>query len=135
MICAASIRMGIGSFRVPGPGLLPFLAGAAVGLLALLLVVTEALRKEEGPRVGEFWTGARWKKVVLVAVSLLLYAVVLSRLGYLIATFALMTLLFSVLGSARLWVRVLAALVTVLLTYSVFRIWLDVQLPKGLFGS
>jgi putative tricarboxylic transport membrane protein len=134
LVCAAALRMGIGSFQVPGPGLLPFMAGVAVGMLALLLLVTGTLKKEAGGRIGELWTGTTWKKVALVCTSLVVYAVVLTRLGYLIATFGLMTLLFGILGRARLWIRVAVALVTVLVTYGLFHLWLDVQLPKGLLG-
>ena len=134
LVCAASFRMGIGSFQVPGPGLLPLLAAGAVGLLALLLIVTGTLKKEKGGRIGELWTGTTWKKVVLVSASLLIYALVLTRLGFLIGTFGLMTLLFGVLGRSRWWIRVIVALVTVLAAYALFRVWLDVQLPKGLLG-
>ena len=134
LVCAASFRMGIGSFQVPGPGLLPLLAAGAVGLLALLLIVTGTLKKEKGERIGELWTGTTWKKVVLVSASLLIYALVLTRLGFLIATFGLMALLYGILGRTRLWIRIIAALVTVLVAYAVFRVWLDVQLPKGLLG-
>ena len=92
------------------------------------------LKKEKGGRIGELWTGTTWKKVVLVSASLLIYALVLTRLGFLIATFGLMALLYGILGRTRLWIRIIAALVTVLVAYAVFRVWLDVQLPKGLLG-
>jgi putative tricarboxylic transport membrane protein len=134
VVCVASFRMGIGSFQVPGPGLLPLLAGGAVGGLSLLLLVTGTLKKEAGGRICELWTGTTWKTVALVSASLVIYALVLTRLGFLIATFVLMTLLFSILGRSRLWIRVAVALVTVLVAYGVFRMWLDVQLPKGLLG-
>lgn len=74
------------------------------------------------------------EKVVLVSASLLIYALVLTRLGFLIATFGLMALLFGVLGRSQWWIRAIAALVTVLVAYAVFRMWLEVQLPKGLLG-
>jgi putative tricarboxylic transport membrane protein len=135
VVCAAAVRMGIGSFQVPGPGLLPLLAAVAVGVLALLLLVRGTLKKEKGGRISELWTGTTWKKVVLVSASLLIYALVLTRLGFLIATFGLMALLFGVLGRSQWWIRAIAALVTVLAAYAVFRMWLDVQLPKGLLGS
>ncbi|MDA8125132.1 MAG: tripartite tricarboxylate transporter TctB family protein [Deltaproteobacteria bacterium] len=134
LVGTASYRMGIGTFQVPGPGLLPLLAAGAVGLLALLLAVKGTLRKEEGGKIGELWTGATWTKVALVSAALLVYALVLTRLGFLMATFGLMTLLFSILGRARWWIRVSVALVTVLVAYAVFRVWLDVALPKGLLG-
>jgi hypothetical protein len=132
VVSAAAVRMGIGSFQVPGPGLLPLLAAGAVGVLAILLLVRGTLKKEKGGRIGELWTGTTWKKVVLVSASLLIYALVLTHLGFLIATFGLMALLFGVLGRSQWWIRAIAALATVLVAYAVFHLWLDVQLPKGL---
>jgi hypothetical protein len=134
LVGAASVRMGIGTFQVPGPGLLPGLAAAFVAALALLLLVTGTRKREEKGRIRDLWTGEAWKKVTLVSASLLTYALVLNRLGFLIATFGLMTLLFSVLGRSPLWVRAAAGLGTALVAHLVFRTWLDVQLPKGLLG-
>ena len=103
-------------------------------MLSLLLLVTGTLKKEKGGKIGELWTGTTWKKVALVCSALLVYALILTRLGFLIATFGLMTLLFSILGRARWWIRVIVSLVTVLVAYAAFRVWLDVALPKGLLG-
>lgn len=80
------------------------------------------------------WQGMAWKKVILVAVSLFTYGIILPSLGFLITTFALMTLLFSVIERSRLWIQASAAVVTVLVTYVAFSYWLGVPLPKGVFG-
>ena len=37
-ISIESIRLGLGKFRVPGPGLLPFLSGCVLGFLGLILM-------------------------------------------------------------------------------------------------
>jgi putative tricarboxylic transport membrane protein len=134
LVGVASVRMGIGTFQVPGPGLLPLMAALFVASLALLLLIKSTLKKGTEDRIVELRTGATSKGVVLVSFSLLVYAVLLTRLGFLIATFGLMTLLYSVLGRSRLWVRAVAALVTVLAAHLVFRIWLEVDLPKGILG-
>lgn len=62
LVSTAAVRMDIGSFQVPGPGLLPLLAAVAVGVLALLLLVRGTLKKEKGGRIGELWTGTTWKR-------------------------------------------------------------------------
>ena len=38
-VCVDAVRMGRGSFQVPGPGFLPFWSGVVVGILAILLLV------------------------------------------------------------------------------------------------
>jgi len=80
------------------------------------------------------WKGMEWHKVVLVIISLFLYVILLPRLGYLIATFGLLVLLFSTMRRQRPWVQVSSALIIVLATYGIFYLWLDVQLPRGIFG-
>lgn len=134
LVCVASVRMGTGSFQSPGPGLLPFWSGVVVGALAILLWITGTLTREEGGKMRTLWRGTGWRKVVLVSLSLLIYCIILHRLGFLMATFGLMTLLFSTLKRSRLWIQAATALVTVLVTYFTFTVWLGVQLPKGVFG-
>ena len=133
-VCVEAIRMGTGSFRSPGPGFLPFWSGIVVGTLAILLLVIGTLKREEGGKIKNLWRGMNWRTVILVSVSLVIYCVLLPRLGFLITTLGLMTLLFSVIKRSRPWIQVVTALVTVLVTYVTFYVWLGVQLPKGLFG-
>jgi len=133
-VCVEAIRMGTGSFSSPGPGLLPFWSGVVVGTLAILLLVVGTLTREEGGKIKNLWRGMNWRTVILVSASLVIYCILLPRLGFLITTLGLMTLLFSIVKRSRLWIQVFTALLTVLVTYVTFYVWLGVQLPKGLFG-
>jgi hypothetical protein len=85
-------------------------------------------------KVRGLWKGKEWDKVILVIASLFIYTFLLPRLGYLITTFVLMAFLFSLIGRPRLWIQGVSALITVLITYIIFYMWLDVQLPKGIFS-
>jgi putative tricarboxylic transport membrane protein len=133
-VCVEAIRMGTGSFRSPGPGFLPFWSGIVVGILAILLLVIGTLKREEGGKIKNLWRGMNWRTVILVSASLVIYCILLPRLGFLITTLGLMTLLFSIVKRSRLWIQVFTALLTVLVTYVTFYVWLGVQLPKGLLG-
>jgi putative tricarboxylic transport membrane protein len=133
-VCVEAIRMGTGSFRSPGPGFLPFWSGIVVGTLAILLLVIGTLKREEGGKIKNLWRGMNWRTVILVSASLVIYCILLPRLGFLITTLGLMTLLFSIVKRSRLWIQVFTALLTVLVTYVTFYVWLGVQLPKGLLG-
>ena len=133
-VCVEAIRMGTGSFRSPGPGFLPFWSGIVVGTLAILLLVMGTLKREEGGKIKNLWRGMNWRTVILVSASLVIYCILLPRLGFLITTLGLMTLLFSIVKRSRLWIQVFTALLTVLVTYVTFYVWLGVQLPKGLLG-
>ena len=134
LICIDSIKSGIGTFRSPGAGFLPFWSGVAIGTLAIILVASDILKEKVEQKNTNLWEGKRWSNVILVLVSLFAYALLLSRLGYLITTFGLMAFLFSMIGRPRLWVQGVSALITVLVTYIIFFVWLDVQLPKGILG-
>jgi putative tricarboxylic transport membrane protein len=133
-VCVKALGMDIGTFHLPGPGFLPFWSGVMLGLFSILLVVTSLMKRSGKGEEKHLWKGKDWNKVVIVLVSLFVYALFLHPLGYLIATFGLMALMFGVMRKTRWWVRVLTAAVTVSATYLLFNIWLEVQLPKGIFG-
>jgi putative tricarboxylic transport membrane protein len=125
-------RVGVGSISRPGPGFLPFCSVLVIGGFGAMLTLTSYLRKTVTEKKAPLWKGLRWKQVVLVLVTLSAYAILLPRIGYLIATFLLMMVLFGIIERPRLWVQFVTALVTVLATYVVFYVWLEIQLPKGL---
>jgi hypothetical protein len=129
-----SARVDIGSFKSPGPGFLPFLAGIVLGAFGIVLVINAVLKKARQERKANLWKGLEWHKVIIILTSLIAYAILLPSVGYLILTFALMLLLFGVVERPRFWVRLVSALITVFATYLVFYVWLNVQLPKGLIG-
>jgi hypothetical protein len=132
-VCVNAIGDDVGSFVSPGPGFLPFWSAVVLGGLAAVLAVTSFLKKEK-EETAQQWTGARWGKVIIVVTSLLIYSVLLSTSGYLVTTFGLMLLLFSLTGRPRMWIWLGSALLTTLLTYFIFYSLLGVQLPRGRLG-
>ena len=133
-VCIEASRVGIGDFHSQGPGFLPFLSGIMLSAFSIILVVTSTLKKAENREIKNLWKGMSWGKVVLVLGLLLIYALLLPILGYLIATFGLIILLFGIVGKTKVWIKVVAGIITVLTTYLVFYVWLEVQLPKGMLG-
>jgi putative tricarboxylic transport membrane protein len=133
-VCVESIKSGVGTFRFPGPGFLPFWSGVGLGTLAIILVATDLLKEKVGRKSKNLSEGKKGSNVILVLVSLFAYALLLPSLGYLITTFGLMVFLFSLIGKPRLWIQGVSALITVLATYIIFYVWLDVRLPKGILG-
>ncbi len=75
----------------------------------------------------------KWHKVIFVAIAMFVYILLLPRMGYLIMTFGLLVFLFRIVERAKLGAEVVFALITVIATYLIFYVWLDVQLPRGLF--
>ena len=133
-VCLICIPVGIGTLHAPGPGFLPFWGGVILGMFSIVLLIASLLKGKSEGKVSGLWRGLEWYKVLLVLASLFVYAVLLPRLGYLIATSALLILLFGIMKRQKLWIQVLSALVTASLSYLIFYVWLDVQLPRGIFG-
>jgi putative tricarboxylic transport membrane protein len=133
-VCLICIPVGIGTLHAPGPGFLPFWGGVVLGMFSIVLLIASLLKGTAEEKISGLWRGVEWYKVLLVLASLFVYALLLPKLGYLIATSALLILLFGIMKRQRLWIQVVSALVTASLSYLIFYVWLDVQLPKGIFG-
>ena len=121
-------KLRFGSIARPGPGFFPVVLAAAFSLVCLvLLVIAWREREAHAP------TGARlgWRKIVATISALFVYAFVLERVGFVAATFVLLLFFFKALERQR-WTTALAgSLVTAFVTYLVFKVWLNVQLPAG----
>jgi Na+/pantothenate symporter len=55
----------------------------------------------------------------------------LEKLGYLITTFLAMLLLFGIYERKRWWVALVGSIIVTVITYVVFHVLLNVQLPEG----
>ncbi|MDD5168903.1 MAG: tripartite tricarboxylate transporter TctB family protein [Syntrophales bacterium] len=128
-VCSESLRLGIGSFSEPGSAFLPFYAGLLLGILALVSLIGTLRKSGE---VGESpWAKINFLKLGIVVVALFLYVAVLSTLGFVIATFLLLLLLFRIMEPYK-WTKVLfASLITIAVTYGFFEILLKSRLPRG----
>jgi len=62
---------------------------------------------------------------------ILLYGLLLERLGFLLSTFLLLGLLLGTIESKRWYVMFLMALTGALGTYGIFELWLHTRLPRG----
>jgi putative tricarboxylic transport membrane protein len=121
-----SLRVGLGTAKVPGAGFISFCVGIILAFLSLLLIYQSWRLREPKKQLPI--------RVVLALAALYAYSLVLNTLGFIVATFFLVALLFH-LGEARRWWVLLgmSALVT-LLAYLVFGRLLHVYFPQGILG-
>lgn len=127
-----SYRLGLGNLYEPGPGFLFFWAAIVVAIMALV-VVLQSFRARPAEEVQEAPTGKRAAtKVILVLVSLFLYAVLMEYLGFFIVTFLLFMFLLGVIEKKKWWFAVLVSVAVTLFAYLVFETALQSQLPKGI---
>lgn len=123
-----------GSIVSPGPGFFPLCLAVALTLVSVGLVA-RAVREPRaagGPAAGRRPGGGL--KVVGTLAALVVYALVLERLGFLLATFALLVFFFKALQRQRWLVALGGSVATSLLTYLVFKLWLGVNLPAGVWS-
>lgn len=121
-----SLRIGLGTLKVPGSGFLSFCAGLILSGLSLVLIYRGWGARES--------LGAHSRRVIVALLSLFAYSLVINTLGFVVATFFLVGILFQ-LGEPRRWWALLgmSALVT-FLAYFVFGILLHVYFPRGFLG-
>jgi hypothetical protein len=155
LICVGSYRLSLGSPSDPGPGMFPFLAGAALGVLSIIewWNISRAYRKSmrtPAQTVGEGTAGARAAsaesveplfanrlgafKAAAVIAALLIYSLTMEHLGFILSTTLFIAFLLLLVERQRWYVIVFGSVVSSLTTYLVFKVWLDTALPVGLFG-
>jgi len=127
-----SSKLPFGGFASPGAGFLPLLVGALMFLLSVSLLMQQLFKEEEKRRA--LWAKGGTVRVILILASLIFYGLFLEKLGFILMTFLLMGFLLLAIGKIRKPVVLLLSLVSSLGCYGVFQLWLNVQLPKGIFG-
>ena len=128
-----SYRLGLGTLTHPGPGFLPFWCGTILAGLSILVFIQGRLARRRGdpPTLGQRWEGVRWVKTVLVVLAILVYTFIFTYLGFILGTTLLLVFLFKVVEPEKWPVAVGGAILTSVISFVVFGLWLDVQLPRG----
>ncbi len=127
---------GFGSWRDPGPGLLPVVFGMLLSVLSAgLLGMTLKAKKEAG--TGTFSaTEESWKAIGCTLFSLVAYMVILRQAGFILTTFLFTFFLLRFVGGKRWRISLLVALVFSIVCYGLFSSLLGTPLPKGrIYGS
>jgi hypothetical protein len=132
-IALYSKKYGLGTLSSPGPGFVPFLSGLAIALLALVVFFQQ--RHSKGKEsLKDLWVQRKWPTVLLVMGVLVLYTIFLRSLGFLLTTFLLLAFLYRAMEPLS-WGKVFFGAITGALgSYAIFQLWLQAQLPEGIFG-
>ena len=126
-------RFNFGTLRVPQTGFFPKTLVTLLLLLSLVLLV-QALRQNDGEQGGVKIESDGWIRIGSTLVTMIGFALVLERLGFLLSTFSLMVLLLRAIEAPR-WSKVFTvALVTALASYGLFAWLLGVPLPASVLG-
>ena len=134
LFCRSSLHIGIGSIGAPGPGLIPFGTGGLLILFSLGTIVEVIVTKRaEAGNSAVLFSGRRWGVILAVLASLFAYALVLNFLGFLLATFLVLIILFKIPERQSWKGAVGMAALTTACTYALFAYALQSSLPSGIF--
>ena len=116
----------------PGPGFVSFWLGVVLVVLAGVLVISSIL-KASPQKVGkDFYS--RLGKAILFLIGLGVTNLFLEWLGF-ILTISLVALAMMIILNRKTWLmNITIAFFTALVLHFVFREFLEVTLPKGIFG-
>ncbi len=133
--CIQSWILGLGSGSEPGTGFMPFLVGLVIIILSMFLLIGSTIAARENPeRKISLWSNTYWKRVVYISLVLLMYALLLPKLGYLTATFLAMVFLLKSGEPIKWSVAIILGLLTSSISYLIFGIWLNILFPEGVLS-
>jgi hypothetical protein len=133
--CFESWRLGLGTVSEPESGFMPFVLGLVIITLSAILLVESSLAvKQASGKKGSLWSEVHWRRILWVSLLLLIYALLLPKIGYLLATFLLTVFLLKGGESMRWWTALVIGFLTSVITYYVFGIWLSVPFPQGILS-
>jgi putative tricarboxylic transport membrane protein len=124
--------------KILGAGFFPFAAGVVLVALSLYVFFSavHARRENSEKTTGKtfFPEPSGWKKLTIALSALLVYGLVLERLGYLITTFLFLIFLMRSIKPQKWIVTMIIAFAATASSYVLFDLWLKVRLPIGILG-
>jgi len=135
-ICLISRSYPLGSLHSPGPGLFPLLASILLIAFSAFVVIHPFLkRSESASSKAPFFPGKEAPgRILLAFISLVAYRYMLSFIGFGPCTFVFFLLLVKLLGHYGWKVSLVFSFLAALGAYYLFQVWLEVQMPIGIFG-
>ena len=133
-ITVESYRLGLGTLHRPGPGFLFFWTSIVLAIMSLIVLV-RAWSLKEAEEVEEAIFGKQKpRKIVLVLLSLFLYAIFMEILGFIPITLLLFVYLLGIIEKKKWPYTIFVSVAVTVASYLIFETWLQSQLPKGILG-
>lgn len=133
-ICIESVRqLPLGSWKNPGAGFFPLGTGILLGFFSLVAIVN-SLRDKSVQKQAHLFPGEKWKNIAIVLATLFLYVLLVGTLGFLICTTILMAILFRAVEPQKWTITLAGSAIASVVCYLLFESWLQIQLPKGIWG-
>ena len=132
-VLVAANALPFGTFHVPQTAFFPKILALLLLMLSGVLLA-QTLVGTEVRRASERIPPEGWIRIGVTLAMLATFALVLERVGFLLATFLLMVILLRSI-EAQNWRKLIAvALATAVISYGLFAWLLGVPLPAGILG-
>jgi putative tricarboxylic transport membrane protein len=132
IVSIESYRMGLGILHRPGPGFLFFWAGILLVIMSLIVMIRAWITHKEEGAGGLIFGGQNLWKIILVLISVFLYALLMERLGFILVTLLLFLFLLGVVEKKGWRLTLFTSFAVTVVAYLIFETALQSQLPKGL---
>jgi putative tricarboxylic transport membrane protein len=133
-ISIESYRLGLGNLHQPGPGFIFFWTAFVMGILSIAVLIPAWTREKTGEPKAPIFGKENVLKIILVLLSLFLYAFFMETVGFILITLLLFIFLIGIIEKKRWGLTIFVSVAVTGISYLVFEIWLKSQLPKGFLG-
>ncbi len=131
----ASLALGLGAVREPGPGFLGFLTSSFIILMAAIILVQSFGKPGEGKRkIAELWRGLRWSRPLLICGITIGYILIFEWLGFAVSTITFLVALLKGMEGLPWWQVLLVSFVCTGFFHLLLSFSLESTLPRGIFG-
>jgi putative tricarboxylic transport membrane protein len=129
-----ALQQGLMRRGIPGPGFFPFLLGLALLFVSLFVLIPALRQKEKDESSAFFPEPGSLRNLLLAVIALFAYGFAMEYIGYLLTTFLFMLITGRLMEPKGWWTTTLVALLTAVLSYLLFVVLMEVQLPQGVFS-
>ena len=120
-----SIYIIVKAIPMEGEGVFPIMSAGVLLICAAYLFFETLVKKEEVVKLE----GVNLGKVGITLLALIVYVVLIKKIGYIVDTFLLCVFIIRSLGYKMIGITVLCAALAVCATFFVFKVLLSVPLP------
>jgi len=127
----------LGTFRMPGGGFFPLIASILLMALAgILMILSFSKKNQQTTRETPFFPEKESpKRIVFGFLSLIGYRYLLPVLGFTFATGFFVLFLALFLGNYKWKFSVVFSILTAVIAYYLFQVWLQIPLPVSAFSK
>lgn len=102
-----------------------------MGILSTILLTLSFGEKDVEEHV---FNQVKLRNIVVVLAALFIYAFFFTTIGFIVSTFVFVLILIGIVERKNWYIVILVSVTSSLLSYLIFKIWLQSNLPKGMFG-